>query len=252
MKTLLILILSLPFTINTIAQPQPGGIPFEPENKDGFVLPGTLEEFNKDLVSTCFHKIPRLERVKILSATKIKYYQDSNECHGANFLNIAYKGKTFIVCGKDIYKIDGQKPLYTITTTSPAEKHYELYSATSYAVGAADSMGLTFCPDYSIMVLRLLPNGPYTLIDSTDGYHRYTVLRHDDGEYDTVSTVKTARDTIILVMGVQAQMATLSYNLKLLYNKKLSKAWLTDYIEKSGDMYYDDKGKEIKPPTTPH
>src|SRR5690348_8787832 len=74
-------------------------IAFNSENKDGFILPDTLLEYNKNLTYKCLHLIPGLEKIKILAVTKIKHYlpHDSNECKEANFLEILYQGKHLIV-----------------------------------------------------------------------------------------------------------------------------------------------------------
>ncbi len=220
-------------------KPRFDSIKFVKINKDGFLLPDTLQIFDRGFNYLRTLLVPKVERVKILSITKKMYYLglDSDECFRGYFLEILYKGDKLIVFGKYVFGLNRYIPIKSVKSGGIT---YKIYTGEKYSIGAANEIGLVGCDDYSILTIRKLPGNNYSLIRNpiTEIWDNgeYCQLRHDDGATESIDSTWSIKDTLVFKIHAEYQSAGGNYLLKVIYDDSLSSAIITNYVIYDGDQ----------------
>jgi hypothetical protein len=193
-------------------------ITFGNYSKDGFLLIGSITLFDDNLRPIGKLEIDKNSKVQILEKTDefLNIEKSEDYCLKSNFLKIGYKGKDYIVFGRDVYEINNTEKL---DFQNEKKEAFSIFSITNFEMGASDENGLTGCDDFSYLIILDKKNKKYSTMiapenTENDSTIKFANLTHDDGSGEKIYTVKVINDSLILGIKVSYQEGYGSYNLK--------------------------------------
>jgi hypothetical protein len=193
-------------------------ITFEKDFKNGILLVGMVNLFDENLSQIGTFEISENSRVQILgkSAKLFNIGKSKDNCLKSNYLKINYKGKDYIVFGREVYEINENEKF---DFQNEKNEEFSIFSITNFEMGASDEDGLTGCDDFSYLMILDKKSKKYSTItvpknQENDSTIKFANLLHDDGSEEKIYNVKVIKDSIILGIKVSYQEGYGSFNLK--------------------------------------
>lgn len=205
---------------------------FEKYSKDGIVLNGQLQIFDEKLNKIEELEIKEISKIKILEKSTSIYNIDKSKdyCLKSNFIKIEYKGKNYIVFGRDVYEINHNE---NFDFKNSNNESFSVFPVTNFEMGASDDEGLTTCDDFSLLIVLNQKDNTYSTIknpEAEDYYpsQKFAALAHDDGSLENIYNIKVVNDSLILGIKISYQEGYGSYFLRTSFKDNFSKSKITD------------------------
>jgi hypothetical protein len=216
-------------------------VTFVPYPKAAVIFPGNLVLLDKSFKQVGELKTDSIIEVEITAKSTEKhaiYPTNDSVCNKSNYLKIIYDSKEYIVYGREVYEIlENEK-----VKVAFLNDNYQIFPVSSFQLKVfEEGFGLTGCTNncYNIPVIKRISDKHFSLIkdqgERTPGPDvklNYAVLLQTMGMEEHISDASVKSDTIVLSIKTSSQIANGSYNLKILYNEKLSPSIMTDVTEK--------------------
>ncbi|HSD09121.1 hypothetical protein [Flavobacterium sp.] len=219
---------------------------FEKYSKEGILLIGSIKLFDENFKEIGELKINEISKVQILekSSTFFNIENSKDYCLKANFIKIGYKGKKYLVFGREVYEINKTENL---DFQNEKKEAFSIFPITNFEMGASDDNGSTGCDDFSYLILLDKKNEKYSTITAPKNQEnnsttKFANLVHDDGSAEEIYNVKVINDSLILGIKVSHQEGYGSYNLKSSFKDNFGNS-----IESNRNRFYEEtKYNELK------
>lgn len=217
---------------NSANKNQEEKLTFEKYSKDGIVLNGQLQVFDENLNKIEELEIKEISKIKILEKSTSIYNIDKSKdyCLKSNFIKIEYKGKNYIVFGRDVYEIDESKKI----DFAHNDEKFAIFSIVNFEMGAyGGDDGSTGCDDFSLLIILNKNSQKYTTLAIPENQEyksntKFANLVHDDGSMEDVYNAKVLNDSLIMGIKISYQEGYGSYFLKTSFKDNFSKSEITD------------------------
>jgi len=217
---------------NSANKNQEEKLTFEKYSKDGIVLNGQLQIFDEKLNKIEELEIKEISKIKILEKSNSIYNIDKSKdyCLKSNFIKIEYKGKNYIVFGRDVYEIDESKKI----DFARNDEKFAIFSIVNFEMGAyGGDDGSTGCDDFSLLIILNKNNQKYTTLAIPENQEyksntKFANLVHDDGSMEDIYNAKVLNDSLIMGIKISYQEGYGSYFLRTSFKDNFNKSKITD------------------------
>jgi len=206
--------------VEKIAQLTPAQFAVKTDNR-GLILAGTHNIYDEDLNIAGELKINEISEVEINSFTLFERPKTRSEskrkqwidyCEWANYVNIAYKGNTYIVFGSNVLEVKSEssyefkgEPINFLEVSSFIKKTGTLTEELS---------GCGYGRD-----LLIWSNDVYSLVPDFESEEPYYLsFAENEGGYDELGKVEVKRDTLYSKVSQGFQEGTGEYKIKFFQN----------------------------------
>ena len=212
------------------------GVSYEKYKKEAFILPRkSLNIFAEDLttiIKTIQIDIIQPFTLSQKTKTRIPEMEGTELCDWSNFVKGYFKdGKENIVSGKWVYEAF---PEQQIVNTFNGDS-LMLYVISNFETGPVGEDELTGCGGYNIMIIKNLATDKLSFIKVTKEQRQfpsqYALLEASDGAGESITTIQTVADTVIVSIAVRYQEGSGTYKLKIVRDDDGYMAFKTDIKE---------------------